>query len=98
MTYSRFAKSARSVNCHLNKLQKGDKQVITVKGMESISQLDEQSKERDVKRGFDMMMDMSAAAANMARQIGNTEDSHVMSAKAAIYNFETKEIDLVYGI
>ena len=72
--------------------------MITVKGMESMTQLDEQSKERDVKRGFDMMMDMSAAAANMARQIGNTEDSHVMSAKAAIYNFETKEIDLVYAL
>lgn len=72
--------------------------MITVKGMESMTQLDEQSKEKNIRKGFDMMMDMSAAAANMARQIGNTEDSHVMSAKAAIYNFETKEIDLVYGI
>lgn len=70
--------------------------MITVKEKESNNQLIDQAKERSIKRGFDMMMDMSTAAARIARMVGSTSDERIESAKAAIYDFERDEIRFVY--
>lgn len=70
--------------------------MITIKEMEVKGQLDSQSEERNVKKGFDMMMDMSSAAAQKAREIGSSNDVRVVNAIAAIYDFNTREIRLVY--
>jgi hypothetical protein len=71
--------------------------VITIKEKETNDQLNEQAKARSVKRGFDKMMDMSAAATQIAREIGSSSDERIESAKAAIFDFETGEIRFVYA-
>jgi hypothetical protein len=78
--------------------------VISIKELETQEQLEEQKKqleeqteEREIKRAYDGLMNMSRKAADKACEIVKQNDPQYDKAVAAIFDFEKKELRFVYA-